>query len=204
MNSLALNALRMNGGKGSGNFGHKGRPGIRGGSGDGKGGTASVNPKGGSTKASGGSSKLSKTQAEKVAKVGRSVGSATSELDRDYSELARTLGEWEEDYAQEFGDDEDFGDDSGLRQSQEAFGELEELVYDLKSVKEKHDTAMSKASTVEETSKALADTDKAIGRLQEKYSREMEIADILLHPGETLDNIKDEIASAQKALKEEE
>ena len=42
MNSLALNALlQMNGGKGSGNFGHAGRPGQIGGSGSGKGGSGS-------------------------------------------------------------------------------------------------------------------------------------------------------------------
>lgn len=40
MNSLTLNALILNGGKGSGNFGHGGRPGMVGGSGKGKGGSS--------------------------------------------------------------------------------------------------------------------------------------------------------------------
>lgn len=59
MNSLTLNALILNGGKGSGNFGHGGRPGMVGSSGNGKGGSSKSSDKDntGSKKSSGAGSK---------------------------------------------------------------------------------------------------------------------------------------------------
>lgn len=69
MNSLVLNALQLNGGKGSGNFGHGGRPGMVGGSGNGKGGTSKDSGSKASPKKSAGSSSkggnYSRSQAKK-------------------------------------------------------------------------------------------------------------------------------------------
>lgn len=80
MNSVALNALlQMNGGKGSGNFGHAGRPGQIGGSGNGKGSSSKGSGSKGTSK--GGSSKSGKSSGSE------SKSQITKDLDDAYKVL---------------------------------------------------------------------------------------------------------------------
>lgn len=202
-----------NGGKGSRNFGHSGRPGLQGGSaGSGSSTTKSTSKKGSKSD----SQTMTKDQKAKLAEVGKELGMTISVFEDAYNDASKRLGEIEQDYATEYDDDsyDEFGrwketdiDDYGdpeLSKAESLAEDLEDLSEGLKRIKSKYDSAMSKDYlSKDQMGKFLEDAYKTVEKYQDEYDSEMNISDIVIHVAEELYIVKTTIKKAQESLKAE-
>lgn len=203
----------LNGGKGSGNFGHSGRPGLQGGSaGSGSSTTKSTSKKGSKSD----SQTMTKDQKAKLAEVGKELGMTISVFEDAYNDASKRLGEIEQDYATEYDDDsyDEFGrwketdiDDYGdpeLSKAESLAEDLEDLSEGLKRIKSKYDSAMSKDYlSKDQMGKFLEDAYKTVEKYQDEYDSEMNISGIVIHVAEELYIVKTTIKKAQESLKAE-